>query len=152
MKLQNRVAAILATIATLAITPAQAMEAGQAEKLRRLDIMLMVTGLRCRHTEDNFQPDFEAFEARHLNELNTAASQMRVNLIARFGVIGAARELDRLSTTMANQYGGGHPWLGCHELAMVTRDLAAAEGAPPLFAAADELLQGDAPRLAYAGN
>ena len=32
-----------------------------AEKIRRLDIMLMVTGLRCRDTEDDFQGDFSQF-------------------------------------------------------------------------------------------
>jgi hypothetical protein len=130
---------------------AHAEEPGSAEKLRRLDIMLMVTGLRCRGGEDNFQADFHAFEAQHLAELNGAARTLQAQLATRLGEKGAARELDRMGVTMANQYGGGHPWLGCHELKQVTRDLAIAVGPDPLVAAADELLRGDGPQLAYRG-
>lgn len=132
--------------------PARAEERGDAEKLRRLDIMLMVTGLRCRTGADNFQPDFQAFEANHLAELNGAARALQAEYTRRLGPRGAVRELDRISVTMANDYGNGHPWLGCRELKQVTRSLAVSVGAAPLLAAADELLEGDGPRLAYHGN
>ena len=65
--------AALAATAMLLTAPARAAAPGDAEKLRRLDIMLMVTALRCRTTADNFQSDFADFEAAHLPELNDAA-------------------------------------------------------------------------------
>ena len=128
---------------------AQAETRGSAEKLRRLDIMLMVTGLRCRAGEDNFQPDFRAFEAHHLAELNTAQRQLRADWVKVMGAGGADKALDRMSVVMANQYGNGHPWLGCHELKGLAHDLATSDGVEPLLAAADGVLSGDGPQLAY---
>ena len=51
---------------------------------------------------------------------------------------------------MANQYGNGHPWLGCADLKAVAQELAVEPGEGPLLAAADELLAGQeqAARLA----
>ncbi|MDE2405443.1 MAG: S-adenosyl-L-homocysteine hydrolase [Sphingomonadales bacterium] len=152
MNTMQRIAAGFAALSLASAMPAVAADYSSAEKLRRLDIMLMVTGLRCRTGVDNFQADFQAFEAGHLAELNGAARALRADLVAEFGQRGADRELDRISTTIANQYGGGHPWLGCHDLKQVTRMLADARGSEPLLAAADELLQGDGPQLAYAGG
>ena len=57
MGIVKGVAASLAAAAMLAGVPASANTLEDAEKLRKLDIMLMVTGLRCRTTADNFQAD-----------------------------------------------------------------------------------------------
>ncbi len=138
-------AAMAALAMLVAAVPAQADTISSAEKLRRLDIMLMVTGLRCRTTSDDFQGDYQDFEAHHLAELNAASRQLRAELARQFGARGADNALDRISVAMANAYGGGHPWLGCHELKGAARDLAAAQGAEPLLAAADAMLSGDAP-------
>lgn len=140
MKLRFGVAACLAAVSILASVPANAGNSSQAEKLRRLDIMLMVTGLRCRTTADNFQADYGRFTGNHLRELNAANASLRGEMARRHGAAGANRALDRLSTTMANSYGQGHPWLGCGELKMVTRHLAQAKGQAPLIEAADQLL------------
>lgn len=145
----KKAAVVLAATGLLAAVPAQA-QAGDAEKLRRLDIMLMVTSLRCRTTADNFQADFQAFEAAHLAELNAAAAEMRDGLVGRFGVAGANRALDRVSTGMANEYGQGHPWLGCAELKSVARSLARMQGAVALTEAADQLLAEDGTRTQLA--
>ena len=115
------------------VVPAFADAPGNAEKLRRLDIMLMVTGLRCRTGEDNFQPDFQKFEAHHLAELNAANRQLKAEYIRSMGLAGADKALDRMSVVMANQYGNGHPWLGCHELKELAHDLADAPGAEPCW-------------------
>ena len=135
-----------------AVAPAQASGAlGDAEKLRRLDIMLMVTSLRCRTTADSFSAEYGSFTTNHLAELNRASDQLRADLALRHGHIGSARALDRISTVMANTYGQGHPWLGCGELKMVTRDLAFMRGEEPLLEAADQLLgENGGPELAYA--
>lgn len=153
MKRGDWITATLATALVLGAAPVHAATDSEAEQLRRLDIMLMVTGLRCRTTAHDFQRDFQAFEAAHMAELNGAAAQLRTRLASRVGAAGANRALDRISTSMANSYGNGHPWLGCAELKSVTRTLAQMRGAGVLAEAADQLL---APtgngRLALAGR
>lgn len=144
-------AAGLAAWAMLASVPAMADPLDDAEKLRRLDIMLMVTGLRCRTTADNFQADYGRFSTAHFSTLNGAAATLRSNLSLRHGAVGANRALDKLSVTMANTYGQGHPWLDCGQLKQVTRDLAAAQGRAPLVEAANQLLSNQGtPQFAWA--
>ena len=41
---------------------------------------------------------------------------------------------------MANEYGNGHPWLGCGELKQIARELAADKNSAQLASAADDLL------------
>lgn len=134
------VAAGLAAMSMLLSAPAQAAGMSQAEKLRRLDIMLMVTGLRCRTGAHNFQADYGRFTTNHIAELNAASRELKANLSKRYGAAGANRALDKLSVTMANDYGNGHPWLGCDQLKKVASGLAAAKGTAPLVEAADQLL------------
>jgi hypothetical protein len=134
------VAAGLAAASMLISVPVNAAGWSQAEKLRRLDIMLMVTGLRCRTGPDNFQGDYGRFTTNHLPALNAASNSLKRELSARHGAGGVNRALDRLSVQMANHYGQGHPWLSCGQLKQVTRSLAEARGSAPLLAAADQLL------------
>jgi hypothetical protein len=140
MGIVNRVAASLAAVAMLAPVPAAANALSDAEKIRRLDIMLMVTGLRCRTTADNFQADYGRFTTNHIGTLNAASATMKAQLAKRYGPGKANRALDKVSVTMANQYGNGHPWLSCGQLKMVAKNLATAKGPAPLVAAADQLL------------
>jgi hypothetical protein len=143
----NKLGIVFAALAAggmVCAMPASAAGGKDAERLRRLDIMLMVTSLRCRTTPDNFQPEFQRFEAAHLGTLNEAAGELRNGLVTEYGVTGATRALDRLSTTMANQYGQGHPWLGCAELKVATRILTSIRGRDALSEAADQLLAPDA--------
>lgn len=150
MKLLSGVAAALAATSLLASVPAHAGDMSKAEKLRRLDIMLMVTGLRCRTTADNFQVDYRRFTTNHIGELNASARALKAELATRHGA-GAERALDRLSVTMANAYGQGHPWLNCNELKQVAQGLADARGEAPLVEAADQLLDsGGSSQFAYA--
>ena len=111
-----------------------------AEKLRRLDIMLMVTSLRCRSTADNFNVEYGQFTTSHMAELNRANAQLRGEMARRYGQAGANRALDRMSTVMANAYGQGHPWLSCGQLKMAASDLARVRGSATLMEAADQLL------------
>lgn len=116
-----------------------------AEKLRKLDIMLMVSSLRCRYGSDNFQPEYRQFSAKHLSTLNAASHTLHADLKRQHGHKGAKRKLDKISVGMANRYGLGHPWLGCGELKQVTSDLAKAQQRHELIAAADELLSDTKP-------
>ena len=147
-----------ASVAALAMglmcaPPAQAAAMSGAEKIRRLDIMLMVTGLRCRTTADNFTADYGRFTSSQLSELNEAAAELRADLATRHGQAGANRALDRLSTGMANGYGQGHPWLSCGDLKLVARNLANVRGRAVLEEAADQLLATQSPpQFALAGR
>ncbi|WP_404481634.1 S-adenosyl-L-homocysteine hydrolase [Novosphingobium sp. BL-52-GroH] len=132
--------------------PANAAE-GDAQKLRRMDIMLMVTGLRCRTTADNFIEDYGRFTSSHMTELNEANHELRTQLAAEAGEEGAERALDRMSVVMANEYGGGHPWLTCHDLRQVAQSLALVKGRDTLVEAAGQLLERQPrPLLALAGR
>ena len=137
-------AAILAATSLVAAAPAQAQscwgtEAVNAAKLRNLDIMLMVTALRCRMGADNFQPDYYDFSAAHQAELNVANGVLRAQFTGG-GATAANRALDKMSTGIANSYGMGHPELGCHELRQITRDLTGSQLGGALLDAADALV------------
>ena len=132
-------AASLAALAALA-TPVtvQASPQDDAENIRKLDIMLMVTSLRCRRTADNFQADYQRFSSNHLTTLNAASRTLQADLV-KSGNTGK-RALDKISVSMANEYGNGHPWLGCGELKQITRELSSGKNPAQLATAADELL------------
>lgn len=139
MKVLKYLGAGLITLSIMMV-PAVAQSSSSAEKVRRLDMMLMVTSLRCRTTPDNFQADYRSFTVRQSAHLQKANADLRRQYAARKGEQGANRELDRISTDMANRYGLGHPWMNCAQLGKATRELAAGMGEAPLVAAADRLL------------
>ena len=144
MKKVYLAAAMLAATSLVGIAPAQAQscwgtEAVNAAKLRNLDIMLMVTALRCRMGADNFQPEYYDFSAAHQNELNVANGVLRAQFTGS-GATAANRALDKMSTGIANSYGLGHPELGCRELRLITRDLASTGVRGALLDAADALV------------
>jgi hypothetical protein len=123
--LRARAACLIAALALPMATPAQAMYSqNEAEALRKLDIMLMVSALRCRFGADDFQADYERFSATHLPTLNAAYRALHDELARTHGAKQATRMLDDISVSMANRYGQGHPWLDCAQLKEVTRDLA----------------------------
>jgi len=142
-------AACVAAAGMVLSFPAAAGGMGQAEKIRRLDIMLMVTGLRCRTTPDNFQREYGRFTTNHIGELNAAARELKAQYSAQYGPAKADRALDRLSVQMANQYGQGHPWLNCGQLKQVASTLADMRGLPPLVEAANDLLDEGAHQMAW---
>ena len=142
-------AACVAAAGMVLSFPAAAGGMGQAEKIRRLDIMLMVTGLRCRTTADNFQREYGRFTTNHIGELNAAARELRADYAARLGPAKADRALDKLSVQMANQYGQGHPWLNCGQLKQVATTLADMRGLQPLVEAANDLLDDGAHQMAW---
>ena len=137
-----RLAAVAAAVSTLAIVPpAVASEPHhEATQLRKLDIMLMVSSLRCRFGPDNFQPDYTRFSTNHYPTMQGAFKQMEAHYTQRMGVAGARKAIDKVSVGMANQYGQGHPWMGCSELKAMTRQLAATKDRAHLVAAAHDAL------------
>ena len=147
-----RVAPVLAAFSLVIAPPVQAAGGmSGAEKLRKLDIMLMVTALRCRNGRDDFMSDYGRFTSRQMSSLNQAGAELRGQLAARHGASGGKRAMDRLETVMANEYGRGHPWLDCGDLKQVARNLAEVRGRPTLEEAADQLLaRNGSPQIAVA--
>jgi len=154
MKIYHKCAATLAATAALILAAPAAhagTAAGEAAKLRQLDIMLMVSSLRCRFGDDNFQADYTRFADNHSARMATEFNTLQADYAAHLGATGANRALDRISVGMANQYGQGHPWLGCGELKAMTQHLAGTTDRSLLLTVADDVL-GEAPRpaeLAY---
>ena len=150
-KIFKGITAGMAAGAIMIAAPAIARTMSQAEKLRRMDIMLMVTSLRCRSGGDNFQADYGRFTTHHIVALNAASNSLKTELSGRYGAAGAPHALDRLSVTMANSYGQGHPWLNCAQLKQVVSSLVAMQGAAALQEAADQLLaERGTPQFAWA--
>ncbi len=150
MKNFAKFAAIAAATSMLVAAP-QAAVAGtpsEATKLRRLDIMLMVSSLRCRFGADNFQSEYASFSKAQYPVMQDAFRTMQADYNARMGPARAKKALDSVSVGMANQYGQGHPWLGCGELKSVTRELAGTRDRGKLIAAADEMLADRPPQIA----
>ena len=88
-----RAALAAATLGIAAATPGVASANGDiasAEKLRKLDIMLMVSSLRCRYGADNFQPEYRQFSAKHLGALNAASRTLHADLTRRHGTNGSS--------------------------------------------------------------
>ncbi|WP_284125185.1 S-adenosyl-L-homocysteine hydrolase [Parerythrobacter aestuarii] len=132
-------AAIAASLPLAA--PAQAQfSSGDAEAIRKLDIMLMVSSLRCRFGEDNFQADYARFSAKHLPALNAAYQSLHGDLARQYGAKRAKLMLDKISVSMANRYGQGHPWLDCAALKTTTRELADRPAGAELHVSAQHLL------------
>ncbi|MCK0100468.1 S-adenosyl-L-homocysteine hydrolase [Qipengyuania sp. S6317L1] len=127
--------------AALSSSPASAKsEFEDAHSLRSLDIMLMVTSLRCRTGAHDFRSDYHRFSAANLEHLNDAGSTLKRSLANSFGERNPARALDRMGVKIANSYGDGHPWLSCAELKQVAQDLSRASDAQSLVRSARYLL------------
>ena len=93
-------AGLLALVSTTPLPAEARNDVTGAEQVRGLNIMLMVTSLRCRTTPDNFTAEYGRFTTNHSNELNRATQQLRAEIVARHGPSGADREMDRLSTSL----------------------------------------------------
>jgi hypothetical protein len=135
-------AAVAAAVSSLAVFPQPALAGttDDAAHLRRLDIMLMVSSLRCRFGADNFQSDYARFSTNQNPVMQDAFHTLNADYTARMGPQRAKKALDTLSVSMANQYGVGHPWLGCSELKAMTKDLAATRDRAQLVRVAHEVL------------
>jgi len=143
MGIFTKTAAALAVAATVALVPApaQANETlAEAEKLQKLDIMLMVSSLVCRFGADNFQSDYSRFSTAHRGIMNEAGAALQRDMVARHGPAAGKKALDRVSVRMANEYGQGHPWMGCGELKATASRLADVRDRAALVSAADQLL------------
>lgn len=116
--------------------------AANAANIQRLNIMLMVTSLRCRQSAHDFQSEYDLFSRAHQQNLAEAHDALAQNLVAEHGEDGTARALDRIGVAIANRYGDGHPTLDCSALKEVTLQLAMSQDRTRLAQMADDLLDG----------
>ncbi|MEP0390773.1 MAG: S-adenosyl-L-homocysteine hydrolase [Erythrobacter sp.] len=132
--------------AFLTSTPAKADSRFEdAHTLRSLDIMLMVTALRCRSGPHDFQSDYRHFSAAHSHDLGAVGRTLRHSFTASYGEEKPERALDRMGVRIANSYGDGHPWLNCAELQQATRELTQSANAENLIVKARYLLSASRP-------
>jgi len=120
---------------------------GAAEKIHKLDIMLMVSSLRCRHSSATFEDEYDAFNRAFGFELVAANRSLEQEFQALYGEDAARLALDRMQVGVANAYGQGHPWLDCDQLKEATAHLLVDGRPDALTRVAEELLEGR--RLAY---
>jgi hypothetical protein len=117
--------ALAVSIMAFAVQPAQACwddAAQDAAKISNLNMMLMVTALRCRGGQDNFLAQYNKFVRANNALLGSQNSLIRTHFAKAMGAKGAESALDKLATGYANSYGAGHPNMGCKELkALATR-------------------------------
>ncbi len=115
--------------------------AANAEAIRSLNIMLMVTSLRCRTSAFDFRNEYDLFARAHQANLAEAHNTLARNMAATHGEDGSHRALDRIGVRIANRYGDGDPTLGCSDLKNVTLELAMSQDGANLSRMADRLLQ-----------
>lgn len=117
----------------------------EAHSLRSLDIMLMVTSLRCRSGPHDFRSDYSDFSTAQSMHLNAAGRTLKRTFAASYGEANPARVLDRMGVKIANSYGDGHPWLSCAELQQIARELSQSRDVGDLTHKARYLLSAQRP-------
>ena len=84
-----------------------------AAKVRDLDTMLMVSGLRCRFQSAALLQTYNAMVVRH----RAALTRANMLLQGHFSqAAGGTNELERYITRVANRYGAGAEDLSCESL------------------------------------
>ena len=105
MKMSGKVAALVALATTIVANPAQACWTNaerDAAMVANLNIMMMVTALRCRNGEDNFLPDYNRF-VRNNNPVLGMQNAAVLNHFARIsGPKSADAMMDKFIISLAN--------------------------------------------------
>ncbi|MEZ5748701.1 MAG: hypothetical protein R3D83_02075 [Caenibius sp.] len=112
-------AGLLATTALFA--PVLASAAGtdlrRAEKLQQLDVLLMISSLRCLQTGSDFTTAYDHFSEVYAPELREARSALEADYAARFGSRSAKFAVDRSVTRLPTFGGKATHFDACHESA-----------------------------------
>ena len=127
------------------VSPMIAQQLSSAQAIRSLNIMLMVTSLRCRTGAHDFRSEYDMFSRTHQRSIEEASDQLTNDLVAAYGEDGSHRELDRMGVSIANSYGDGHPTMGCSDLKEATLELAMSQDRSALTSMAGWLLEGKTP-------
>jgi hypothetical protein len=140
MKISGKAAA-LALAATIVAHPTQACWTGieqEAAKLANLNMMMMVSALRCRNGADNFLSEYNQFVRLYNPVLGSHNATMRSHFARIDGSRAADAAMDRFVIGIANNYGAGHESMGCSELRQLAVTLSEKEhSAASLLSLAD---------------
>jgi hypothetical protein len=126
MNRKGKVASLLA-LATMGMAqPAQAcwtVSEQDAAKIANLNMMMMVSALRCRKGADDFLGDYNRFVKNNNPVLGAQNAAVRGHFARIDGAKVADRQMDRFVIGLANSYGGGTDSKGCDQLKSVAFEL-----------------------------
>jgi hypothetical protein len=108
----------------------------EAAQVRDMDMMLMVSALRCRGTAHNFLPAYNRFVQDKRVALTGLNDELRAHFRAQVGPIAGLGAYDDYVTSLANIYGAGVGGLACRDLQSIAD---AANALPPTRSALLEL-------------
>lgn len=133
-------------LASMAIAhPAQACWTSAEEdsaKVANLNMMMMVTALRCRKGPDDFLGEYNAFVKNNNRVIGAQNSAVRSHFARIGGAGNADAAMDKFVIGLANSYGGGHPNMGCADLKRVAKDMSnAGHSASSLLAIANDVVE-----------
>lgn len=123
---KGKAAALCALAAMIIASPAQACWTNaeqDAAKVANLNMMMMVSALRCRKGADDFLGDYNQFVKNNNAVIGSQNAAVRAHFARINGGGNADAAMDRFIIGIANSYGGGHDRLGCGELKVVAQDL-----------------------------
>ncbi|WP_375197500.1 hypothetical protein [Sphingobium sp.] len=121
--MRKLIAAALA--ATMPLAPATAatcwkQTAVEAAQIRDFEMMLMVSALRCRGTENNFLSSYNRLIREKREALTQVNDELREHFRDATGPVGALSAYDNYVTGLANIYGAGADGLACRDLQSIT--------------------------------
>lgn len=100
-----------------------------AAKVRDLQTMLMVAGLRCRGTGDDVLAGYNRFVASNRSAIVAVNDQLKTHFRTAYGSAEGQRRYDRFTTALANAYGaGGEGSANCADMARLAAEATAARG------------------------
>jgi hypothetical protein len=127
MKTTGKFAAGAAFFGMVLAQPAQACWSEvevKAAGVANLNMMMMVTALRCRSGKDNFLPEYNRFVKSNNPVLGAQNAIIKARFARLNGAKGAEGAMDRFTIGLANHYGTGHASMGCSQLKSLAADLA----------------------------
>jgi hypothetical protein len=127
MRISGKIAGFLALAATMTANPAHACWTNaerDAAQVANLNMMMMVTALRCRKGGDNFLNDYNRFVKTNNAVLGAQNATVRSHFARLNGAKGAESAMDKYIIGLANNYGSGHESKGCGQLKSIASQLA----------------------------
>ncbi len=95
-----------------------------AAKVANLNMMMMVTALRCRKGPDDFLHDYNSFVKNNNHVIGVQNGEVRAHFVRINGSSGADAAMDKFVIGIANSYGSGHASLDCKALKQIAATLA----------------------------
>lgn len=100
-----------------------------AAKVRDLQTMLMVAGLRCRGGRNDVLAGYNRFVSANRSAIVAVNDQLKSHFRTAYGATEGQRSYDRFTTALANAYGaGGAGSSDCADMANLASEAADARG------------------------